>query len=59
VSLYDLAQQRIRGLRDAPPLGSFTLTKEMMECMVDDKIQIHFEYGKRQSFAGAVACFDH
>lgn len=27
--------------------------------MVDDKIQIHFEYGKRQSFAGAVACFDH
>lgn len=27
--------------------------------MVDDRIQIHFEYGKRQQLAGAVACFDH
>jgi hypothetical protein len=24
-----------------------------------DKIKIHFEYGKRQEFAGAETCFDH
>ena len=35
------------------------MTKEMMECMVDDKIQIHFDYGKRQQLDGASACFDH
>ena len=27
--------------------------------MVDNKLQIHFQYNKRESFAGGVACFDH
>jgi hypothetical protein len=59
VELLDLAQKDIQGLVVAPSLGQFVITKEMMECMVGDKLQIHFEYGKRQEFAGAVACFDH
>jgi len=47
-------------LRGEPySLGKFELTKEMMECMVDDRLKIHFEYGKRNTFAGSVACFDH
>jgi len=46
-------------LNELVPLGSFTLTSEMINCMVDDRLQIHFEYGKRQQLAGAVACFDH
>jgi hypothetical protein len=31
----------------------------MMECLSDDYIKIHFEYGKRQELAGAEACYDH
>lgn len=40
-------------------MGKFTVTKEMMECLADDYINVHFEYGKRQELAGAEACFDH
>ena len=59
VEMLDMKQKEVQGLAVAPSLGQFTITKEMMECMVGDKLQIHFEYGKRQSLAGAVACFDH
>jgi len=31
----------------------------MMECLSDDNLKVHFEYGKRQELAGAEACFDH
>jgi hypothetical protein len=31
----------------------------MLQCLTDDKIKIHFEYGKRQDFGGSEACFDH
>ena len=47
IELYDLYAQKIRNLSTPPSLGEYTVTKEMMECMVDDKLQIHFEYGKR------------
>jgi len=35
------------------------VTREMLQCLTDDKLKIHFEYGKRQEFAGAEACFVH
>ena len=38
VQIFDLYGQRIQGLDTPPSLGSFTVTKEMMECLVDDKL---------------------
>jgi hypothetical protein len=49
----------MQNLATPPTLGDFTVTREMMECLPDDTLKIHFEYGKRQELAGAVACFDH
>jgi len=46
-------------LENPPSLGSFIVTREMLACLTDDKIKIHFEYGKRSELAGAEACFDH
>jgi len=48
IEMLDIAAQKIQGLAAPPSLGKFTVTKEMMECMVDDRLQVHFEYGKRQ-----------
>jgi hypothetical protein len=31
----------------------------MIQCLGQDKVKVHFEYGKRQELAGAEACFDH
>lgn len=31
----------------------------MIKCLSDDYVKINFEYGKREEFAGATACFDH
>lgn len=42
VELFDKLAQRVRNLTNPPSLGSFKVTKEMMECMVDNKLQIHF-----------------
>ena len=30
------------------PLSTFKVTEQMMECMVDDQVQIHFQYNKRE-----------
>lgn len=27
--------------------------------MIDNTIQVHFQYGKRAALTGATACFDH
>lgn len=35
------------------------VTREMLQCLTDDVIKIHFEYGKRQELSGAEACFVH
>jgi len=59
VELFDVKSQNLRGLAAPPSLGAFKVTKQMMECMVDNKLQIHFQYGKREALSGAVACFDH
>jgi len=40
-------------------LGFFKVTREMLECMTDNEIQVHFQYGKRAALTGATACFDH
>jgi len=49
----------LQSLPSPPALGSFKVTKEMIDCLTDDYIKIQFEYGKRQELAGAEACFDH
>jgi len=54
-----LVGQRLQNLNTPPSLGSFVVTREMLECLSNDNIKIHFEYGKRQELAGAEACFDH
>jgi len=38
VELFDLEQQRIQDLDVPVSLGMFRVTKEMMECMVGDKL---------------------
>ena len=49
VELFDKRAERVQGILTGlpPSLGKFFVTKEMMECMHEDQIQIHFEYGKR------------
>ena len=47
VEMFDMAQKRIRGIDSGKSIGLFTVTQEMTECLVDDYLQIHFEYGKR------------
>ena len=31
----------------------------MIQCLGQDTVKVHFEYDKRQTLAGAEACFDH
>lgn len=57
--MFDLVGQKLQNLPTPPSLGSFVVTREMMECLSDDYIKINFEYGKRQDLAGAEACYDH
>ena len=59
VELFDKAAQIERGTATPPSLGSFKVSQQMMECMTDNKLQIHFQYDKREAFQGGVACFDH
>jgi hypothetical protein len=59
VELFDLVAQQEQELALPPSLGSFLVTREMLQCLTNDKIRIHFEYGKRSELAGAEACFDH
>jgi len=40
-------------------LGYFVLTREMIQCLGQDKVKIIFEFDKRQGLAGAESCFDH
>jgi len=40
-------------------LGWFKFTWAMLECMTDNRMMVHFQYGKRAALSGAVACFDH
>ena len=42
-----------------PSIGFFVVTREMLQCLGRDTVKIHFEYNKRQTFAGAEACFEH
>lgn len=42
-----------------PRIGKFPVTRQMMECMVNNELQVHFQYGKRESLSGVVSCFDH
>ena len=48
-----------KGQTDAPSLGYHIVTREKIQCLGRDKIKVHFEFGKRQEFAGAETCFDH
>lgn len=59
VELFNLEAQRTRGLTAPPSLGYQVVTREQIQCLGFDKIKIHFEFGKRQSLAGAETCFDH
>ena len=40
-------------------IGRFQVTKQMTECMVNNQLQVHFQYGKRESLSGALSCFEH
>jgi len=59
IEVFDKVKQRETGAGSPPKIGSFQVTKQMMECMVDNELKVHFQFGKRQSLSGAVSCFNH
>ena len=59
VEVFDKNKQNDRGLSAPPLIGRYPVTKQMMECMVDNELKVHFQFGKRESLSGAVSCFDH
>jgi hypothetical protein len=42
VELFDRNKQTQQGLAQPPSIGQFKVTKQMMECMVENKLQVHF-----------------
>lgn len=59
VELFNIGAQRSQNLQAPPSLGYHIVTREMIQCLGQDKVKVHFEYGKRQELAGAESCFDH
>jgi len=59
VEVFNLAAASVQGLSGPLSLGYQIVTREQVQCLGQDKIKIHFEYGKRQKLSGAETCFDH
>jgi hypothetical protein len=47
VELYSLDMQKETGIEGPASLGYHIVTREMIQCLGQDKIKVHFEYGKR------------
>jgi hypothetical protein len=40
-------------------IGFLKIPYEKIECLWDHEVQVHFQYGKRNTLTGATVCYDH
>lgn len=57
VEIFDM--QGFTNPADFISLGFIKIPFEKIECLWDHDVQVHFQFGKRNTLTGATVCYDH